>query len=218
MKYFDQLILSFLEFLGVKISKEQYICGIIGKQKISSNNDEFLVSPKLNIFTDVLSGNILESGQVFYQCSRCFLFYSAESVKRITNSIKFFCTNCGEEIELDPDNHDFKNGKNYLPPQVDLVNFMRYVRRVVSFEGQVVEIKWSSENDVLVIKFQDASWSDALKIPVFGEKGISDLGGEDFIFSLQGVKIKVRGLLIQHPRFGYEILTHKRSMIELLKS
>ena len=62
------------------------------------------------------------------------------------------------------------------------------------------------------VMFEQASWTKGLKL-VFFRGAVGAVGGREFITGLQGRTVRVRGLLIRHPRFGPEIIISERSMI-----
>ena len=41
----------------------------------------------------------------------------------------------------------------------------------------------------------------------------TQVGGPAFLLGLAGKQIRVRGLIVKHPRFGYEIIVNDRAMI-----
>jgi hypothetical protein len=59
---------------------------------------------------------------------------------------------------------------------------------------------------------EDRPWVKGLKLVVFGND-VGRVGGESFIYSLRGRRIRVRGLLVKHAVYGYEVIVSERSMI-----
>jgi hypothetical protein len=65
--------------------------------------------------------------------------------------------------------------------------------------------------------FESASWTKGFKL-VFFRGAISASGGGPYIKSLASKTVRVRGLLINHPIFGPEIvITEKRMILEVTK-
>jgi hypothetical protein len=62
------------------------------------------------------------------------------------------------------------------------------------------------------VMFENTSWTKGLKL-VFFRGAVRAVGGPDFIHSLAGRTVRVRGLLINHSRFGPEIVISERGMI-----
>ena len=60
--------------------------------------------------------------------------------------------------------------------------------------------------------FEDKSWIRGFKL-VFFRDAVRKVGGKPYISGLQGKTVSVRGLVINHPRFGYEIVVSEKSMI-----
>ncbi|APG27037.1 hypothetical protein A7E78_03830 [Syntrophotalea acetylenivorans] len=60
--------------------------------------------------------------------------------------------------------------------------------------------------------FEDKSWTKGFKL-VFFRTAISRVGGKRFISTLNGKTVKVRGLIVKHQTFGYEIIVSEKSMI-----
>ncbi|MCY1308839.1 hypothetical protein D9M70_588770 [compost metagenome] len=64
--------------------------------------------------------------------------------------------------------------------------------------------------------FEDKSWAKGFKL-VFFRDGARKVGGSQYIKSLAGKSVKVRGLVIKHPKFGYEIIVSEKSMMLSVK-
>jgi hypothetical protein len=56
------------------------------------------------------------------------------------------------------------------------------------------------------------AWTKGLKL-VFFRRSLERAGGAEFVQSLEGRRVRVRGLLIEHALFGPEIIVSERSMI-----
>jgi hypothetical protein len=60
--------------------------------------------------------------------------------------------------------------------------------------------------------FENAAWTRGLKL-VFFKGSVRAVGGPEYINGLDGRTVRVRGLLINHARFGPEIIISERGMI-----
>jgi hypothetical protein len=105
-----------------------------------------------------------------------------------------------------------QGGINYDPNVVTLANVHLHVGRVVTFEGYVHQVHQSRRQKDYAVMFENASWTKGFKM-VFFRGSVLRVGGPTFIYSLRGRSVRVRGLIIDHPRFGLEILVSERSMI-----
>ena len=64
--------------------------------------------------------------------------------------------------------------------------------------------------------FENKSWRWGLKL-VFFRGVVYSCGGPNYIQSLEGKTVTVRGLLIKHRKFGWEIVINDPSMILSVK-
>ncbi|MBW7936918.1 MAG: hypothetical protein H3C71_07240, partial [Flavobacteriales bacterium] len=83
---------------------------------------------------------------------------------------------------------------------------------VVTFEGRVHQVNESRRGNDFAVMFEDKSWVKGFKL-VFFRDGARKVGGSSYINSLAGRKVKIRGLVVKHPKFGYEIIISEKSMI-----
>jgi len=60
--------------------------------------------------------------------------------------------------------------------------------------------------------FEDKSWKEGFKL-VFFKGTLIALGGPAYVRSLRGATITVRGLIVNHQKFGYEIIVNDRGMV-----
>jgi len=76
----------------------------------------------------------------------------------------------------------------------------------------VVDVKVSASGGDFAAMFEPASWKRGFKL-VFLRDSIAAVGGRSFIMNLKGRTVRVRGLIIDHPIFGPEIIVSERRMI-----
>ena len=62
------------------------------------------------------------------------------------------------------------------------------------------------------VMFDERSWTDGFKMVVFGPS-VELLGGETWLRALEGRRLRVRGLLVKHYRYGYQIVVNDPAMI-----
>ena len=105
-----------------------------------------------------------------------------------------------------------RTGRNFEPDIVTLANFREHFGRVVTFEGEVKLVRVSRRGADFAVCFENKSWVTAFKL-VFFRQSVSKVGGASFVRSLEGRRVRVRGLLINHAEFGPEIIISQRSMI-----
>ncbi|KPN91119.1 hypothetical protein AL066_12525 [Pseudomonas nunensis] len=92
-----------------------------------------------------------------------------------------------------------------------LGNYHQYVGSVVTFEGLVHKVRESSRGNDYAVMFEDKSWVKSFKL-VFFRGAVKKIGGSQ-ILGLSGKRVKVRGLIIEHPDFGFEIVVSEKAMI-----
>jgi len=95
---------------------------------------------------------------------------------------------------------------------VTLQNYKNHVGRVVTFEGVVTKVNESRRGNDFAVMFENKSWKYGFKL-VFFRGAVKKVGGKPYITGLQGQRIRVRGLIINHERYGYEIIVSEKSMI-----
>ena len=103
-------------------------------------------------------------------------------------------------------------GRDYTPNVVTLQSYKQHEGSVVTFEGRVHKVNESRRGNDFAVMFEDKSWVKGFKL-VFFRDGVRKVGGSSYINGLAGRKVKVRGLVIKHPKFGYEIIVSEKSMI-----
>jgi hypothetical protein len=93
-----------------------------------------------------------------------------------------------------------------------LANVRAWAGQVVIFEGRCIQVRTSRSGSSYAVMFETGTWSNAFKL-VFLRGAVTQVGGHQFIRSLSGKKLRIRGLVQKHDKFGYQILVNDRSMI-----
>ena len=124
------------------------------------------------------------------------------------------CVSCGTGsiVALTATQAKTSRGFDYNPDIVTLANYRSHFDRVVTFEGQVRAVKTSRRGLDYAVMFENASWTKGLKL-VFFRGAVHEFGGHHIIEGLDGCSVRVRGLLINHHRFGPEIIISDPGMI-----
>lgn len=166
---------------------------------------------------DPLSGEPLrvELGKNLYTCKNCLVIYLQESYEYIVQYNDSKCVSCGHRaIEVLKYYEKTKiNIFSYNPNIVTLNNLKDHVNKSIKFTGTIVKILESKRGDYALM-FEDKPWVEGFKLIVFYPLMKPGRGLErEFLQSLVGKKITVRGILQKHEIYGYEILIFKRSMI-----
>jgi hypothetical protein len=163
---------------------------------------------------DAFTGASLNPRLGLFQCTSCKVYYHTESVAVLREENSSRCVACGTAtvVALTELQTKTTKGRDYNPNVTTLANFRQYFGRAVTFEGRVQAVKVSRRGMDYAVMFENASWTKGLKL-VFFRGAVRAVGGPDFINSLSGRTVRVRGLLINHPRFGPEIIISERGMI-----
>jgi hypothetical protein len=163
---------------------------------------------------DAFTGAPLNAALGLHQCSSCKVYYHVESVAVLREENAGRCVACGTAgiISLTTREAATSRGRDYNPDVVTLANYRSHFDRVITFEGKVRSVKVSRRGSDYAVMFEDTSWSKGLKL-VFFRGTVAAVGGPAFIKGLQRRHIRVRGLLLKHPRFGPQIIISERGMI-----
>lgn len=163
---------------------------------------------------DAFTGAPLKAALGLHQCNSCKVYYHAPSVEVLRQENGMRCVACGNSsiVALSESQTRTTRGRDYSPDVVTLANFRSHFDRVVTFEGRVHAVRVSRRGSDFAVMFENASWTRGLKL-VFFRGAIKAVGGAEFIDGLSGKTVRVRGLLINHSRFGPEIIISERSMI-----
>ncbi|HOW43505.1 MAG TPA: hypothetical protein PLF03_07545 [Candidatus Omnitrophota bacterium] len=173
-----------------------------------------VLNEDLSGLVDAFTGALLDKSRNIFQCSRCKVFYQEESFKLLQEENSGRCVSCSSThtIGVVIGNRFEVKGKNPEVGVITLSSYRQYEGRVITFEGSVLNVKQSRRGGDYAVMFEDRSWKDGLKMVVF-RRDVQRVGGDSFILNLYGKRVKIRGLLIDHHRFGYEIIVAERSMI-----
>jgi hypothetical protein len=165
---------------------------------------------------DPLSGDPIQlrSNQYLFRCKKCSVFYLKESYDFIVQKNQSKCVSC-LSTEIIPYYYDGKLIKiaTFNPDFVTLENLHLHVGKSIKFTGTIVKLYESKRGDYALM-FEDKPWVEGFKLIVFYPLMKKGKGLErEFLQSLVGKTITVRGLLQCHEIYGYEILIFKRNMI-----
>jgi hypothetical protein len=162
---------------------------------------------------DAFTGEALNEKRGLYQCGACKVFYHTESFDLIRAENGSRCVAC-QAAAIHPVGAQARptDGRDYTPSLVTLGNFRSHFGQVVTFEGRVVEVRTSRRGSDFAVMFERKKWAEGFKL-VFFRGSIRNSGGPQFILGMKGRTIRVRGLLINHNRWGPEIIINDRSMI-----
>ena len=167
----------------------------------------------LSGLNDAFTGAPLDRSLGLYQCQDCKVYYHTESYEVIKAENNLQCMACSStRITAISGTSTAHTGRNHTPDVVTLSNFKDYVGSVVTFEGYVHRVYESRRGNDFAVMFENKRWVEGFKL-VFFKGAVRRVGGASYINSLNGKKVKVRGLLINHPTFGYEIIVSQKSMI-----
>jgi hypothetical protein len=163
---------------------------------------------------DAFTGAALNPALGLNQCTQCSVYYHSESVSVLREENGSRCVACGSTsiTALISGQAAHSRGRDYNPDLVTLRNYRSHFGRVITFEGKVHSIKVSKRGLDYAVMFEDASWAKGFKL-VFFRGSVRKVGGAKYINSLNRRRVRVRGLLIQHPIFGPEIMISQRDMI-----
>ncbi|MBA6379693.1 MULTISPECIES: hypothetical protein [unclassified Colwellia] len=162
---------------------------------------------------DAFTGASLDKALGLYQCQSCKVYYHKESLQVLREANSSQCVSCQSTniIEI-TDSASTSRGKDYSPNVITLNNYKDHVGSVVTFEGLVQSVKESRRGSDFAVMFENKSWVKGFKL-VFFQGAVRKVGGKPYINSLNRKTVRVRGLLIKHEKFGYEIIVSEKSMI-----
>jgi hypothetical protein len=163
---------------------------------------------------DAFTGAPLNIRLGLHQCTSCKVYYHTESVAVLREENASRCVACGTAsiVALTESQTSTSRGRDYQPDVVTLTNFREHFNRVVTFEGRVQAVRVSRRGMDYAVMFENAPWAKGFKL-VFFRGAVRSVGGPDFINGLKGRTVRVRGLVIDHSRFGPEIVISERGMI-----
>ena len=161
---------------------------------------------------DALTGAPLQLTLGLYQCQRCKVFYQTHSFEVIRSENGGRCVSCLNTEIVGVAGGRKQRGQNADVSVVTLQNYRHSVGHVITFEGVVCKVLRSRRGADYAVMFEDKTWSRGLKMVVF-RGDVRQIGGAQFVYSLVGRRVRVRGLMMHHTTFGYEIIISDRAMI-----
>lgn len=162
---------------------------------------------------DAFTGAPLNRNLGLHQCQSCKVYYHTDSLLVLREANNSQCVACpSKNILAVISVNTSTGGRDYTPSVVTLQDYKQHEGSVVTFEGRVHKVRESQRGNDFAVMFEDKSWVSGFKL-VFFSGAVLKVGGPSFINSLAGRKVKVRGLVIKHPKFGYEIIVSEKSMI-----
>lgn len=175
---------------------------------------ENLNTDALSGLHDAFTGAALNPELGLHQCTNCKVYYHSESVTVLREVNDLRCVACGVAsiVVVKVGQGRSTKGRDYSPNVVTLQNFRSNFNQVITFEGTVVSVKTSRRGSDYAVMFEPKSWTRGLKL-VFFRGAIAKVGGADFVSGLDGRRVRVRGLLLNDPKFGPEIIISERGMI-----
>ena len=166
----------------------------------------------LKDLVDALTGAPLDTKLGLYQCRRCKVFYQTGSYEVIRSENGGRCVSCLHvEIESVSERAE-QRGRNVDVNVITLQNYRNFIGRVITFEGAVQTVLISRRGTDYAVMFEKTSWIKGFKMVIF-RGDVSLIGGSSYLFNMVGRLVRVRGLLVHHNRFGYQIIVSDRSMI-----
>lgn len=179
----------------------------------TSSAGTVLAKADLEGLHDAFTGAPLDRSLGLHQCQSCKVYYHTESLQILREANNSQCVSCqSTNIIAVIGASKSTGGRDYTPNVVTLQSYKQHEGSVVTFEGRVHKVNESRRGNDFAVMFEDKSWVKGFKL-VFFRDGVRKVGGSSYINSLAGRKVKVRGLVIKHPKFGYEIIVSEKSMI-----
>ncbi len=183
------------------------------KDSSSSSSSRAFSLIDLDGLHDAFTGAPLNKTLGLHQCQACMVFYHTESLQVLREVNDAKCVSC-QSIKIVAFTVSVKTdrAKDYTPNVITLLNYHKHVGSVVTFEGQVKSVLESRRGNDYAVMFENKSWAKGFKL-VFFRDAVRKVGGKIYINTLAGKTITVRGLLIKHKKFGYEIVVSEKSML-----
>ena len=161
---------------------------------------------------DALTGAPLTLSLGLFQCQRCQVFYQLQSFDVIKSENGGRCVSCQQTKIINVSRRREQRGRNVDVSIITLENYRQYVGRVITFEGHVYNVKTSKRGTDFAVMFENRSWAKGFKMVVL-RNCVVRVGGTAYLKSLAGHRVRVRGLLVNHALFGYQIIVSDRAMI-----
>lgn len=180
----------------------------------ASQSPSLSSGPNIEDLHDALTGEGLDLNRKLYQCNKCKVFYHVENYEILKEINHSACVACGS-TDIRPASKTSTTSLTsvFNPNAVTLQNYKQYVGQVVTFVGRVVMVRESQNHPGnFAVMFENRSWVNGFKL-VFFRNNLDNFGGEYFVYSLAEKMVTVRGLIIKHETFGYEIVVSDEHMI-----
>lgn len=162
---------------------------------------------------DAFTGAPLDKSLGLHQCQSCKVYYHTDSLQVLIEANNSQCVSCqSTNIIAVVSAGRATGGSDFNPILVTLNNYKSYEGSVVTFEGFVHSVNESRRGNDFAVMFENKSWARGFKL-VFFRGAVQKVGGPNYIKNLSRKNIKVRGLVVKHPKFGYEIIVSEKSMI-----
>lgn len=178
-----------------------------------------IAADKLTGLHDAVTGLPLDPARGLYRCGRCFICYHTDSYQLLREQNEGRCVGCGG-VSIAAVKSPVAawtaatagKGRDHQAGITTLADYRSKTGQVVIFEGQCLRVLRSQRGLDYAAMFEPGTWSRGFKMVVFGG-ALDRLGGAEFVQSLVGRRVRVRGLVVYNRRFGYEIVVNDRSMI-----
>lgn len=183
---------------------------VVKFSKSASSHDDL---KNISDLHDAFTGEKLDVLKGLYRCSTCKVYYHRASYEVILSENQGKCVACQKPtlISLTSKDASSTSGRDNQISTVTLANYKSFEGQVITFEGYVPRINYSKTGSIAVM-FQDTSWVHGLKLVVFGGK-VDDAGGYSYLTNMKNKKVRVRGLIVNHHKYGWQIIVTSKSMI-----
>jgi len=177
-------------------------------------NQNLQIGESLNIDSlhDAFTGAPLDRSLGLFQCSKCKVYYHKASYEILKEENNSQCISCNSTNIIEISYSGSRTGFDFKPSEANITNYKKFEGTVATFSGGVVKVLESRRGNDFAVMFENKSWVNGFKL-VFFRGTIGSIGGKRYLNSLIGNKIKVRGLVVNHERYGYEIIISEKSMI-----
>lgn len=161
---------------------------------------------------DPLTGIRLVPSLGLFQCQVCKVIYQTASFELLRRENSSRCVSCSSTNVVAITTINRASSANAHVTDVTLSNYSSHEGRMITFRGRVHVVRESSRGGDYALMFEDKSWTKGFKAMVF-KSDVQKVGGTSYLYQLNGKDIRLRGLLVKHPIFGYEIIVSDRAMI-----
>lgn len=177
-----------------------------------SGSESYVNDIDIKDLVDALTGAPLQKDAGLFQCKRCKVFYQEQSVEVIRAENQGRCVSCLHAELISVSGRSEQRGRNADVNVVTLENYREKVGHVITFEGYVHKVLTSRRGTDYAVMFESASWTKGFKMVAF-RGSAQRIGGRQYLISLENKTVRVRGLLVNHKTFGYQIIINDPAMI-----